>query len=62
MAITERLALERPMHGRHEKGAGSPLWKRMTWLVVIWAGSVLALGFVAWLLRQAMNAAGLTTP
>jgi len=34
----------------------------MTWLVVIWAGSVLALGFVAWLLRQAMNAAGLTTP
>ena len=51
MAITERLALEHPMHGRHEKGAGSPLWKRMTWLVVNWAGSVLVLGFGACLLR-----------
>ena len=28
-----------------------PLWQRMSWLVLIWSGSVLALGIVAWLLR-----------
>ena len=39
-----------------------PLWKRMTWLVLIWGASVFALGVVAWLLRQAMTAAGLATP
>ncbi|MBA1278489.1 MULTISPECIES: DUF2474 domain-containing protein [Pseudomonadaceae] len=39
-----------------------PLWKRMTWLVLIWSTSVLVLGVVAWLLRQFMTAAGLTTP
>lgn len=39
-----------------------PLWQRMTWLVGIWAASVLALGVVAWLLRQVMMAAGLTAP
>jgi len=35
-------------------GAG-PLWKRLTWFVAIWAGSVVALGIVAWLLRLAIR-------
>jgi len=39
-----------------------PLWRRMVWLVAIWSGSVLALAVVAWLLRLAMNAAGLAAP
>ena len=39
-----------------------PLWQRMSWLVLIWSGSVLALGIVAWLLRLTMNAAGLSSP
>ncbi len=38
-----------------------PLWKRLTWLVGIWALSVLALGVVAYLLRMFMTAAGLST-
>ncbi|WP_150548263.1 DUF2474 domain-containing protein [Pseudomonas marincola] len=38
-----------------------PLAKRLAWLVVIWAGSVLALGVVSLLLRWFMNAAGMTT-
>ncbi len=52
------------MQHKHESGASrpAPLWKRMTWLVLIWSASVLALGIVAWLLRQAMTAAGLTVP
>jgi len=52
------------MQNKHESSATGPkpLWKRMTWLVLIWAASVLALGVVAWLLRQAMTAAGLTAP
>ncbi|WP_066647179.1 MULTISPECIES: DUF2474 domain-containing protein [Sphingomonas] len=29
-----------------------PLWKRLAWLVAIWAMSVLALGIVAALLRS----------
>lgn len=39
-----------------------PLWQRLGWLVLIWAGSVTALGVVAWLLRLFMSAAGLGTP
>jgi hypothetical protein len=39
-----------------------PLWQRLGWLVLIWAGSVATLGVVAWLLRQFMSAAGLGTP
>ncbi|MCJ0974560.1 DUF2474 domain-containing protein [Stutzerimonas marianensis] len=51
------------MRKQHEEGAPPrPLWQRMTWLVVIWSASVLALGVVAWLLRQFMTAAGLATP
>ncbi|MBL8289252.1 MAG: DUF2474 domain-containing protein [Rubrivivax sp.] len=33
---------------------------RLVWLVVIWAGSVGALGLAAWLMRMAMQAGGLT--
>ncbi|KGK82070.1 MAG: DUF2474 domain-containing protein [Pseudomonas sp.] len=36
------------------------LWRRLAWLVLLWSGSVLALAVVAWLLRQAMQAAGLS--
>ncbi|WP_391639355.1 DUF2474 domain-containing protein [Stutzerimonas degradans] len=38
----------------------NPLWRRLAWLVLLWSGSVLALAVVAWLLRQAMQAAGLS--
>ncbi len=51
-------------HERKPAGEGEPkpLWQRMSWLVLIWSGSVLALGVVAWLLRLAMNAVGLSSP
>ncbi|MGY4533362.1 hypothetical protein ACVW0Y_002492 [Pseudomonas sp. TE3786] len=39
-----------------------PLWKRLGWLVGIWAASVVALGAVSYLLRMFMHAAGMTTP
>ncbi|MGH8466151.1 MAG: DUF2474 domain-containing protein [Pseudomonas sp.] len=38
-----------------------PLLHRLGWLVILWAGSVTALGIVAWLMRMFMSAAGLTT-
>jgi hypothetical protein len=31
--------------------APRPLWRRLAWLVAIWAASVAALGVVAWFLR-----------
>ena len=41
--------------------AGAQTWlRRVGWLVLIWAGIVLALGVVASLLRVVMNLAGLT--
>src|SRR5690606_10627516 len=40
--------------------APSSVWKRLGWMAAIWAGSVLALGVVALLLRLVMNAAGMT--
>lgn len=35
---------------RHEVDQ-SPLWKRLAWMVVIWAGSVTVLGAVAMVIR-----------
>ena len=41
--------------------AGTQMWlRRVGWLVLIWAASVLALGVVAGLFRVVMNLAGLT--
>ncbi|WP_188420344.1 DUF2474 domain-containing protein [Oxalicibacterium solurbis] len=40
--------------------APSSVWKRLGWMAAIWAGSVLALGVIALLLRLVMNAAGMT--
>ena len=39
-----------------------PLWQRLAWLVTLWGASVLVLSGLAWLIRQFMAAAGLTTP
>ena len=33
-----------------------PLWKRLAWLVAIWAGSVVALGLVAMAIRGVLHA------
>jgi hypothetical protein len=42
--------------------ARARLWlRRFGWLVAIWAGSVLALGALATLIRLLMTAAGLRT-
>jgi hypothetical protein len=35
-------------------------WKRLGWLVLLWAASVATLGVLAALLRILMNAVGLT--
>lgn len=44
----------------HDQKPGS--WpKRLGWLVLIWAASVLTLGAVALIFRLIMNMAGLTT-
>jgi hypothetical protein len=41
--------------------AAAQMWlRRVGWLVLIWAASVLALGVVAGLFRVVMNLAGLT--
>ena len=45
-----------------EKQETKPLWQRLGWLLLIWAGSVLALGAVSYLLRLFMQAAGMGTP
>lgn len=42
-----------------EQGSGGSIWRRLGWLVVLWAAGVAALGVVAWLLRQLMRAVGL---
>ena len=42
--------------------AARPEWlRRVGWLLALWAGGVAALGAVAFLLKLAMRAAGLTT-
>ena len=35
------------------------LWRRLGWLVALWAASVATLGAAAWLLKLFMRAAGL---
>ena len=39
-----------------------PWWKKLAWLVLLWASSVAALGVVSYLLRLFMHAAGLIDP
>lgn len=39
--------------------SNTPLRKRLFWMVILWTGSVLALGLLSWLLRLFMTAAGL---
>jgi hypothetical protein len=36
-------------------------WRRLGWLILIWAASVAALATVAWVIRLLMNAAGLVS-
>lgn len=36
--------------------------RRLGWLLLLWLGSVASLTLLAWLIRQFMNAAGLSTP
>lgn len=36
------------------------VWQKLGWMAAIWAGSVLALGVIALLLRLVMHAAGMT--
>jgi hypothetical protein len=55
------------MTGKHslgdiEQAEKKPLWQRLGWLAMIWAGSVGALFIVASLMRMFMSAAGLSTP
>lgn len=37
----------------------TPLWQRLLWMVLIWSGSILALGVVSLLFRMMMTAAGM---
>jgi hypothetical protein len=46
------------MAAREER---QPLWRRLAWLVALWAAGVLSLGALAWLLKQFMRAAGLAS-
>lgn len=38
-----------------------PFWKKLIWLVIIWAASVMALGVVATVFKLLMTAAGMKT-
>ncbi|WP_082804139.1 MULTISPECIES: DUF2474 domain-containing protein [unclassified Erwinia] len=42
-----------------QQATPSPVWKRILWMAVIYAGSVMALGVVATLFRMMMTAAGM---
>lgn len=48
-------------HDQQDPARSKPLWQRLSWLLAIWAGSVLALFIFASLMRLFMSAAGLTT-
>lgn len=49
---------DRPAH-EEDPAQKTPLWQRLGWMVIIWAGSVFALFIVASLLRMFMVAAGM---
>ena len=34
----------------------APLWRRLSWMMLIWAGSIMALGVVAMAIRIALRA------
>lgn len=36
-------------------------WKKLGWLILIWAASVATLGVASWIIRLLMHAAGLTS-
>lgn len=38
-----------------------PWWKKLAWLVALWAASVATLAAVAWLIRVVMTAVGMTS-
>lgn len=60
-ATIEGVSMSKPELKDIEAAERKPLWQRLGWLALIWAGSVLALFIVASLMRMFMNAAGLTT-
>jgi len=62
-SILKRIDVMAAKHSLHdiEEAEKKPLWQRLGWLALIWAGSVGALFIVASLMRLFMNAAGLTT-
>lgn len=37
------------------------IWRRLAWLVALWAAGVLCLALAVWLLKQFMRAAGLAS-
>lgn len=43
------------MKDRQLPADDSPLLKRLGWMIAIWAGSVLTLGAVAWVIRAAIR-------
>ncbi|EPF6503389.1 MULTISPECIES: DUF2474 domain-containing protein [Klebsiella/Raoultella group] len=47
--------------GKTAAAAPRPWWKRIGWMVVIWAASVMALAIVASIFRLLMLAAGMKT-
>ena len=49
---------DQPAHDE-DPARKSPLWKRIGWLLTIWAGSVFVLFIFASLLRMFMTAAGM---
>lgn len=53
--------INKPSLNDIQQAEKKPLWQRLGWLAMIWAGSVGALFIVASLMRMFMNAAGLTT-
>ena len=45
-------------HGQRN-GEPPSAWRRLAWVVAIWAGGVVALGAAAWLFRLLMDAIGM---